>query len=73
MIVHSENANSSCFARCTGKGEFGTVYRAAWHDSVVAVKVLNDDSDVAKGELRYFKPNKMNYCLFVISSPLLKD
>mmetsp|Transcript_4252 Transcript_4252/g.11981 ORF Transcript_4252/g.11981 Transcript_4252/m.11981 type:complete len:445 (+) Transcript_4252:221-1555(+) len=35
-----------------GKGEFGTVWKAKWHDSTVAVKVLNSSSEVAKGELR---------------------
>jgi len=35
-----------------GHGEFGTVYKAKWHDSTVAVKVLNNSSELAQGELR---------------------
>ena len=53
VILYVYFVKLACLVWCSGKGEFGTVYRATWHDSVVAVKVLNDDSDVAKGELRY--------------------
>jgi len=35
-----------------GRGEFGTVYSARWHNSTVAVKVLKSNSHVAVEELK---------------------
>lgn len=46
------NPENIILGQVIGKGEFGTVYKATWHNSVVAIKVLNSSSEVAKGELR---------------------
>lgn len=35
-----------------GEGEFGIVYKARWHGTPVAVKVLKDNSNVALGDFR---------------------
>lgn len=35
-----------------GEGEFGVVYRALWHGTAVAAKVLKASSDIALGDFR---------------------
>lgn len=35
-----------------GEGEFGVVYKARWHGSLVAVKVLKDLNVVSLGDFR---------------------
>ena len=35
-----------------GEGEFGTVHKATWHRTLVAVKVLRASDEVALGDFR---------------------
>ena len=35
-----------------GEGEFGTVHKATWHRTLVAVKVLRASGEVALGDFR---------------------
>ena len=53
---------SSCGSRSTGassqvgEGEFGTVHRAKWYGTVVAVKILRRSDAVAVGDFRCALP-----------------
>ena len=37
---------------CAGSGEFGDVYRAKWHGSFVAAKILKRSDEIALGDFR---------------------
>lgn len=37
---------------CPGGGEFGEVYKAKWHGSYVAAKVLKRSDEIALGDFR---------------------
>ncbi len=41
-----------CVLLCTGEGEFGIVYKARWHGTIVAVKILKETGAVALGDFR---------------------
>ena len=38
--------------RCAGEGEFGIVYKAMWHGTAVAAKILKNTSAIALGDFR---------------------
>lgn len=38
--------------KCVGSGEFGDVYRAKWHGSFVAAKILKRSDEIALGDFR---------------------
>ena len=48
MFSSSEIKTASTeFKHCIGKGGFGIVYRGIFHGTDIAIKVLNDDQEVA--------------------------
>lgn len=47
------------YFRCivqVGEGEFGTVHKAKWYGTIVAVKILRRSDAVAVGDFRYAQP-----------------
>lgn len=48
MLSNSEIKSASMdFKDCIGKGGFGVVYKGVFHGTDIAIKVLNDDQEVA--------------------------
>jgi serine/threonine protein kinase len=43
---------AACAAIASGGGEFGEVYKAKWHGSYVAAKVLKRSDEIALGDFR---------------------
>jgi Protein kinase domain len=49
----SQTMTPCCWIACgAGSGEFGEVYRAKWHGSYVAAKVLKRSDEIALGDFR---------------------
>ena len=42
-----------------GEGEFGTVHKAKWYGTIVAVKILRRSDAVAVGDFRYTQPRPL--------------
>jgi len=43
-----------------GEGEFGTVHRAKWYGTIVAVKILRRSDAVAVGDFRYLSSSSLS-------------
>ena len=49
VFIHSDEVD---IIEETGRGSFGVVYRAVWHDTVVCVKHLTEAAKIAEEEVR---------------------
>jgi hypothetical protein len=48
----SKGGLTATIIKCVGSGEFGDVYRAKWHGSFVAAKILKRSDEIALGDFR---------------------